>query len=143
MTAAVYEVNGDAKSGAGGGGGGVPPSGSPVLGCLAAVSGVLAEVAGARCWSMIDAEVTEAVRLALAVRAQADELVMRVVAAAGARDLPGARGATSPAAWLASTERVSRRDAAALVRLGRDLDPAGRRHGRRWRPGTCTPSRRR
>ena len=93
-----------------------------MVACLRAVSGALGDLADARCWSMADAEVVEAVELALAVRAQADELTMRVVAAATSRDLAGTRGATSTAAWLAATHRLSRQDAGGLTRLGAALD---------------------
>lgn len=113
MSAVVCEVDG---------GGAVPPSGPQVAACLRAVSAVLTEVADSRCWSMSDVEVADAVQVAIAVRAQAEELMMRVVAAAATRDVPGARGATSTAAWLASTQRLSRRDAAAVARLGEALD---------------------
>ena len=117
MSAAVCAVDGN-----GGGGCGVPPSGAPVLECLSAVSVLMAEVAEARCWSLSDAELVEAVQGAVTVRAQVDELVVRVVAAAHARGLPAASGATSSAAWVAATQRLSRRDAAGLARLGEALE---------------------
>lgn len=98
------------------------PMEASVLSVLRAMSAGLMQVAGDRCWSMADAEVGEAVAVAMRVRAQADEVAMRLIAAAASRDLPAGRGATSTAAWVAATQLVSRAEAGRLSRLAVALD---------------------
>lgn len=115
MTALVDEC-GDGPAG-----GGMPPSGHPLLGALAQMEAVLDEVADVGCWSLSDAEVARMVARASVLRSRVDEVWLRLVAAADSRDLSAVGAATSTAAWLRSSQRVSRRTAAAQVRLGAAL----------------------
>jgi uncharacterized protein DUF222 len=104
------------------GGGGMPPQDAPMLSCLRAASGVLGEAADARCWSLDTAQKLAALELAWAVRAQADELVTRLLTDVDRCGVAAASGATSTAAWVAAEQRVPLRDAAAAVLLGQALD---------------------
>lgn len=102
--------------------GGVPPFGHPIAVCLGAVSAALDGVADARCWSLSDGELVELMSAAHAACSRAEELRLRLVAEADRRDAGKALAATSTTAFLAFTQRTSRRAAGRDVRLAGDLD---------------------
>lgn len=120
MTASMHERS---CSVAGSGDGALPPSWRhPLAVALASVEAALGEVADTGCWSLSDAELAALVDQAWSVRSRLDEVCLRLAAAADIRDPGAAFAATSTTGWLRASQRVSRRAAAAQVRLGAALD---------------------
>lgn len=120
MTATVHERSGSV---AGSGDGALPPSWRhPLAVALTSVEAALDEVADAGCWSLSDAELAGLVDQAWSVRSRLDEVCLRLATAADTRDPGEAFAATSTTGWLRASQRVSRRAAAAEVRLGTALD---------------------
>ncbi|MDQ3717281.1 MAG: HNH endonuclease, partial [Actinomycetota bacterium] len=72
-------------------------------------------------WSLNDDEVAGRVAAAMALRAQADALLLAAVGEADARDLARRRGATSIRAWLRDAHRCDPREAARLTAIARGL----------------------
>ncbi|CAN5871109.1 hypothetical protein BH20ACT6_BH20ACT6_20600 [soil metagenome] len=106
-----------------GGGGVLPPAWRhPLAVALSTVEAALGEVADTGCWSLSDAELADLVTQASSARARVDEVCLRLAAAAHSREPGAAFAATSTAGWLRASQRMSRRAAAAQVRLGSALD---------------------
>ncbi|MBA2507662.1 MAG: DUF222 domain-containing protein [Nocardioidaceae bacterium] len=120
MTATVHERSGSVASS---GDGALPPSWrQPLAVALTSVEAALDEVADAGCWSLSDAELAGLVDQAWSVRSRLDEVCLRLATAADTRDPGEAFAATSTTGWLRASQRVSRRAAAAEVRLGTALN---------------------
>lgn len=94
----------------------------PLVAAVAAARVSLAGVADSRCWSLSDAEVTTLVGEVVALRAQIDELALRMLAAASTRELAGPAGSTSCASWWAARSGRTRADAGSDLRLAGGLD---------------------
>ncbi|MBA2574013.1 MAG: DUF222 domain-containing protein, partial [Nocardioidaceae bacterium] len=72
------------------------------------------------------------------VRAGVDELVARLVGSALERDLDRLAGASSPTAWLAHSQGLSRRRAAELVSQGKAISDRVETTRRAWAAGDVT-----
>lgn len=113
-----------------------PPPGGVLRAALTQLSAVLAAVVDEAAWTVSDVDLVDLVGDALRVRAGVDELTTRLVAEAADRGLPRQHGHTSPTAWLASTGRLSRRDAAGIVARTRSLTgPTVEATRRAWATG--------
>ncbi|MGI8721713.1 MAG: DUF222 domain-containing protein [Geodermatophilaceae bacterium] len=99
-----------------------PQLSSPIGRALCATITALDEVADHRCWSLTDREVTDLSALADRAAAAVEELRLRLLAAADAREVAAAAGASSTAAWLTSRGKVWRESAGGSLRLARSLD---------------------
>jgi hypothetical protein len=75
----------------------------------------LAEIIEVPAWTLTEEQLVDRISHALGVRSGVDELVARLVGSASERDLDRLAGATSPTAWLAHSQGLSRRRAAELV----------------------------
>ena len=109
-----------------GSGGWLPPGGPfgehPVAVCVAALEAALGAVGDGCCWGLSDAGVVDLLARTHTVSSAVEAVRLRLVAEADRRETATGAVATSTAAWLAATERISRREAARQVRLAADLD---------------------
>ena len=94
----------------------------PLPAALAAAEQSLDEAIEGACWSLGDDELRTLVDRTHRVAARVEELRLRAIAEAERRDLRTASGAATTAAWLAASQRTSRRAAGRDVHLGADLD---------------------
>lgn len=83
--------------------------------CLTAVAAGVAGLAEAAVWSLTDDLVQRRLTEVLRAVAGLEEFATRLVSEADTRGLATWAGSSSTSAWLASTQRVSRGRAAALV----------------------------
>jgi hypothetical protein len=93
----------------------------PGLCGLAGARDAVGEAAQQQLWSLTDRELAVEVADALALRAQADAVLLARLGEAEARGLARARGATSMTAWLRGSHRVGAGEACRLVRTARSL----------------------
>ncbi len=94
----------------------------PVAEPVASARSVLAEGAAAPVWSFADRELAEALTEAGRLAAQAEELRLRLLGQMDSRGLARAAGATSTAALVRDSQRVSQRAAGRDVALAGALD---------------------
>ncbi len=93
----------------------------PAVSGLAHARDVVGVAAGQPLWSLTDRELAAEVGQALALRAQADAVLLARLGEADARGLARSRGATSTVAWLRGSHRVGAGEASRLVRTARAL----------------------
>jgi hypothetical protein len=103
-----------------------PRSGHPIEAFLCSVLDELQGLAAVPTWSMDSETTTRVVRLAARVAAGVAEVEARSIARADALELPAAAQCRDVRRWVQQTTRVTRRTAAAKVRLASslsDLEP--------------------
>lgn len=93
----------------------------PALSGLTPARDAAGEAAQQPLWSLTDKELAVEVADALALRAQADAVLLARLGEAEARGLPRSRGASSMVAWLRGTHRVGPGEASRLVHTARAL----------------------
>ncbi len=113
MATATIERSGD---------GGGTSSVDPFAACLRIMGAALADVVDAPAWSLTDEALTDRIAATLAVSAGVDELLARLVGSALERELARLAGASSPTAWLACTQGLSRGAAAGIVASAQAVD---------------------
>jgi len=91
----------------------------PGLSGLADARHAVSVAAGQPLWTLTDRELAVQVADAVALRAQADALLLAHLGEADARGLARTRGATSTAAWLRGSHRLGPGEASRLVRTAR------------------------
>jgi hypothetical protein len=101
-------------------GSGPPPH--PVLRFALAAGAAMDRLGDAPAWSMTPSEQREALVVLDRLGSRIDELGLRVLASADRNDVGADSGATSTAAWLATSTRQTRARCSAAVRLAGDLD---------------------
>ncbi len=111
------------------------PPADAVGACLHRLRAVLDEAADASEWSLDDRRVETRLAQALAVRAQVDELVARLVSQVEDRDLGGAAGASSTKAHLVMAYRLSGGAAAGLLAQSRSMTGRTDATRRAWSAG--------
>ncbi|MGI8722265.1 MAG: DUF222 domain-containing protein [Geodermatophilaceae bacterium] len=93
----------------------------PGLSGLAHARGVVRAAAATELWSLTDRQLAAEIADAVALRAQADAVLLARLGEADARGLARTRGATSMVAWLRGSHRLSASEASGLVRTARAL----------------------
>jgi len=93
----------------------------PALSGLAHAREAVGSAAEAPLWSLTDRELAAEVTDAVALRAQADAVLLARLGEAEARGLARSRGATSMTAWLRGSHRLGAGEASRLVRTARAL----------------------
>jgi len=88
----------------GDGGGGVSSS-DPFASCLGVMTAALTQAVDAPAWSLTDEALVERITATVQVRAGVDELLARLVGSALERELARLAGASSPTAWLVSSQQ--------------------------------------
>ncbi len=104
----------------GDGGGGA--SSDPFASCLGVMTAALTQAVDAAAWSLTDEALVERITATVQVQAGVDELLARLVGSALERELARLAGASSPTAWLVSSQQLSRGDAAAVVAAARAVN---------------------
>ncbi len=117
---------------------GGPPVGDPFQRCLDQMTAGLAQVVDVPAWTLTEEQLVDRIGHALGVRSGVDELVARLVGSALERDLDRLAGATSPTAWLAHSQGLSRRRSAELVSQGRAISDRVETTRRAWAAGDVT-----
>lgn len=93
----------------------------PVLSGLAQARDAVVAAAQVELWSLTDRQLAVEVADAVALRAQADAVLLARLGEADARGLARSRGATSTVAWLRGSHQLSPGEASRLVRTARAL----------------------
>lgn len=88
---------------------------------MAAARAAVSAAIGAPVWMLTDNELAAEVANALALKAQAEALLLDRLGEADARGLARSRGATSMQAWLRGSHRLGPGEASRLVRTARTL----------------------
>lgn len=98
----------------------------------------LAQIAGTEVWKLTDDQLACDVAEVARIRSSVDELLTRLTVAAEGRGLPGLAGATSTTAWLANLTRLSRTQAARVVKHGEYLSDLVEETRQAWAAGSVT-----
>ncbi len=93
----------------------------PALSGLAAARDVVGSAAGQPLWQLTDRQLAMEVADAVALRAQADAVLLARVGEADARGLARSRGASSMVGWLRGSHRLASGEASRLVGTARAL----------------------
>ena len=93
----------------------------PGLSGLAHARDMLGAAARVELWSLTDRQLAVEVADAIALRAQADAVLLTRLGEADARGLARSRGASSTVAWLRGSHRLSCAEASRLVKTARAL----------------------